>query len=423
MLDALSDPVLVIDADGVLCYANSAAEHLFGYPVRERLGESVVEFVAPIDQGIAIERIASTSSRPGPAPPLELRVVTADGSHCWVEIVTNNCLDVPEVNGLVISVRDITARRLLEAAGREADARFQAAFADAPIGMALVALDGRFLQVNAALCDLSGYSPVELHNLTFQDITHPDDLDEDLAHVSALLAGRVRAYSMEKRYLRADGGSVWVTLSVSLVRGDDGEPLYFVAQMQDTTNRRRDEDALRHASFHDALTGVANRRALDHLLDDHATATSPGLTIVSCDLDNLKTINDRYGHPAGDAMLIAVANRLKRLVRSDDLVARVGGDEFVIVCPTLSEDAATSIADRVIGIVETSLDVDDIELTPRISVGVATRDPADADTDQLVARADEAMYQQKRRRREKVRPAAAPVRPRPESRDRPFLAP
>ena len=404
MLDALSDPVLVIDVDGLLCYANAAAERLFGYSVRDHLGGSVVEFVAPIDQGIAIERIASTATRPGLAAPLELRVVTADGSHCWVEIVTNNCFDVPDVNGLVISVRDITARRAAETAGREADARFQAAFDDAPIGMALVALDGRFLQVNSALCDLSGYSAVELCALTFQDITHPDDLDEDLTHVSELLAGLVRSYGMEKRYVRADGRSVWVALSVSLVRGDDGEPLYFVSQMQDTTNRRRDEEALRHASFHDALTGAANRRGLDHLLDDHATTTSPGLTIVSCDLDNLKTINDSYGHPAGDAVLIAVADRLRRLVRSNDLVARVGGDEFVIVCPTLSPGAATSIADRVISVVEKPLNVDDIELTPRISVGVATRDPGDITAGQLIARADEAMYRHKRRRRPWRRP-------------------
>jgi diguanylate cyclase (GGDEF)-like protein/PAS domain S-box-containing protein len=399
MLDALSDPVVVLDDQGVLKYANSAAERLFGYSVLDRVGMSVIELIVPEDQDIAIERIAATSDRPGPAAPLELRVVTGDGSHCWVEIVTNNCLDVPEVNGLVISVRDITSRRLVEAARREADARFQAAFDDAPIGMALVAVDGRFLKVNTALCDITGYSSVELCDLTFQAITHPDDLDEDLRQVSALLAGEIRAYSMEKRYVRADGRSVWVSLSVSLVRGDDAEPLYFVAQMQDTTDRRRAEDVLRHASVHDALTGLANRRGLDQMLDNGHTTATPGLVIVSCDLDNLKVINDRYGHPIGDAVLIAVADRLRRLVRSNDLVARVGGDEFVIACPAMSHDAAICVADRITAIVETPLTVNDIEITPRISVGVASSNPTDTSPSELLARADREMYEHKRDRR------------------------
>jgi diguanylate cyclase (GGDEF)-like protein len=215
---------------------------------------------------------------------------------------------------------------------------------------------------------------------------------------------------MEKRYVAADGRSVWTTLSVSLVRGEDREPRYFVAQMQDTTNRRRAEDALRHLSFHDAMTGVANRRSLDHLLDNQDPTASSGVTIVSCDLDNLKTINDSHGHPIGDAVLIAVADRLRRLVRSDDLVARVGGDEFVIACPSLSRDEAIRVADRIIEAVELPLHVDDIEITPRISVGVATSSPGET-TPRLVARADSAMYEHKRRRRQSAAPTRAVVGP------------
>jgi diguanylate cyclase (GGDEF)-like protein/PAS domain S-box-containing protein len=401
MLDALSDPVIVIDVDGLLGYANLAAERFFGYSLRDRIGLSVIELVAPADRDVAFERIASAAARPGLAIPLELRVVTADGSPCWVEIATNNCLDDPNVNGLLISVRDITARRAAEAARREADALFEAAFDDAPIGMALVAPDGGFLQVNAALCELVGYSPLDLCRLTFQDVTHPDDLEEDVRHKADLVAGRARSYTMEKRYVRADGRAVWITVSVSLVRGDDGEPRYFVAQMQDTTNRRHAEDALRHASFHDALTGLANRRGLDHLLDNQEPG-SPGLAIVSCDLDNMKDINDRYGHPVGDAVLVEVADRLRRLVRSNDLVARLGGDEFVIVCPALSHAAVTSIVGRIVATVEEPITVDDIELTPRISVGVATTDPGDTSAGDLVARADRAMYEHKRDRRRKA---------------------
>lgn len=126
----------------------------------------------------------------------------------------------------------------------EAEKRFRVAFENAPIGMALVAPDGGFLRVNRALSEIVGYPPDELVTKTLQEITHPDDLDTDLGYVRRLLAGTMRTYSIEKRYLHADGHVVCVDLSVALVK-DDGAPLYFIVQVQDVTDRRRTEDALR----------------------------------------------------------------------------------------------------------------------------------------------------------------------------------
>ncbi len=137
--------------------------------------------------------------------------------------------------------------------------------------MALVGLDGTFLRVNRALPEIVGYDSQTLLGLTFQDITHPDDLDADLELVRQVVAGELRSYRMEKRYVRADGKHRWVLLSVSLVRDESGEPLYFVSQIEDITERRRSEDALREAedrfrsAFDDAPIGMAMsdaRRAL-----------------------------------------------------------------------------------------------------------------------------------------------------------------
>ena len=127
---------------------------------------------------------------------------------------------------------------------REAEQRFREAFENAPIGKALVSPDGRFLRVNPALSELVGYPPDELLGKTFQEITHPDDVDTDLSSVHQLLGGKIRTYSIEKRYIHAEGHVVWVDLSVALVKDDDG-PLYFVVQIQDITDRRRTEEALR----------------------------------------------------------------------------------------------------------------------------------------------------------------------------------
>jgi PAS domain S-box-containing protein len=125
---------------------------------------------------------------------------------------------------------------------REVDQRFRLAFDHAPIGMALVARDGQFLQVNPSYCELVGYTGEELRTLTFQAITHPDDLDRDVTHAQKLLAGEIERYSMEKRYIHKRGHVVWVLLHVSVVLADDRQPLYFVSQVKDITERKRADE-------------------------------------------------------------------------------------------------------------------------------------------------------------------------------------
>jgi PAS domain S-box-containing protein len=127
---------------------------------------------------------------------------------------------------------------------RESEERFSGAFEYAPIGVALVTPDGRYFKVNRALCDLVGYSEAEMLTRTFQDITHPEDLEVDLENVRRLLAGEIRSYQMEKSYVHARGHLVAVLLNVSLIRDGQGQPRYFISQVQDITERRRAEEAL-----------------------------------------------------------------------------------------------------------------------------------------------------------------------------------
>ena len=130
----------------------------------------------------------------------------------------------------------------------EEDSLFQGAFAYAAIGVSLVAPQGGFLKVNRALCGITGYSEKELLARTFQDITHPDDLGADLAHVDSLLAGETETYQMEKRYVHKNGTDVWVFLSVSLVRDSEGNPCFFISQVQDITSRKESERRLDQAT-------------------------------------------------------------------------------------------------------------------------------------------------------------------------------
>ncbi len=173
----------------------------------------------------------------------EYRVKVAQGEYKWLldrGRVVERAADGTPRKVIGISV-DIDARKRMEMALRESEERFRGAFEFAAIGMALVGLDGRWMRVNRALCDIVGYSIKELLATTVQAITHPDDLGVDLAYVRQMLEGSRSHFNMEKRYLHKDGHVVWILLSASLVRDHIGEPMYFVSQIQDITDRKRAE--------------------------------------------------------------------------------------------------------------------------------------------------------------------------------------
>ncbi len=151
-------------------------------------------------------------------------------------------------DGVVVTSQDITDRKSAEAALQESEARFRGAFEDAAVGMALVGLDGRWLRVNSSLCEIVGYGEAELLATDFRALTHPDDWDAGRDHIRQSLVGSLTTFQVEKRYVHKGGHVVWVQLAASLVRGGDGTPLYFVAQLQDISDRKRGEMQLREVN-------------------------------------------------------------------------------------------------------------------------------------------------------------------------------
>jgi len=142
-------------------------------------------------------------------------------------------------------IQDVTERKLAEISVRESEDRFRSTFEQAAVGICHVSPDGRFVRVNQKLCDILGYSSDELLSRTFQEITHPDDLDADLDYVSQVLADEIQTYSMEKRYIRKNRTQVWANLTVSLTRDAYGAPNYFISVVEDISSRRVAEQALR----------------------------------------------------------------------------------------------------------------------------------------------------------------------------------
>ena len=262
---------MVTGPDGTIRYLSPSVERVLGYAPEEMVGTSTAEYVHPDDVQRARGELEALLSKPGVHPAaVETRVRHKDGSWRHLEGMATNLLDDPAVEGLVFNQRDVTDRvraeeeikrlnrelegRVAERTARlgaalselgESERRFRATFEQAAVGVAHVGTDGRWLRVNDKLCEITGYSREELSGMTFQDITHPDDLGEDLDQLRRLLAGEIETYSMEKRYFSKDGSVVWINLTVSLVRGASGEPAYLIAVIEDVSRRRRAEGALR----------------------------------------------------------------------------------------------------------------------------------------------------------------------------------
>ncbi len=262
--------------------------------------------------------------------------------------------------------------------------------------MAIVSLDGRYLQVNRSLCEILGYSEEELLRTTFKDITNPEDVDISMRYMRKILKGEISKYHLEKRYLHADGHPVWVSLSVSLLRDPEDQPLYFIAQVQDTTERKALEEQLRYQAFHDSLTDLPNRVLfMDRL--EHALALAERwegkVAVLYIDLDNFKFINDSLGHDAGDLLLVAVSERLKACLRPGDTVARLGGDEFAILLEDVTDVSdATQVAERIAEALQIPFDLEKHQFFTSASIGIALGTAAQYRPGDLLRNADLAMY-------------------------------
>lgn len=238
--------IAIADTAGNIIMVNDYSLNLLGVSRQEfEAGEIQWTNFTPPEWLPADQKAIQQLRERGICEPYEKEFVRRDGTRVPVYLADAM---LPGPGELIASFAlDFTDRKRAEETLRESEERFSGAFEHAPIGMSLVSLDGRWLRVNRALCELVGYEPGELLSMTFQDISHPDDLEADRAYTQLLLEGEIQTYQLEKRYFHKQGFGVWSLLSVSLIRDRHGSPLYFVSQIQDITKRKRAEEALRES--------------------------------------------------------------------------------------------------------------------------------------------------------------------------------
>ena len=392
-------PMLLIDPqNGAIVEANEAACHYYGYAPEQLAGMSITDINTFTPEQIQEEMQRADQQR---RSHFYFRHRLANGEVRDVE-VHSGPLTINKRHVLYSVIHDITERRHAEQQLRASEARFRHILEQAPLGISITDLSGRFIQVNREFCEIVGYRQEELQGMVIDDITYPDDRNNKKQGMYDLLHGGEKSAKYEKRYVRKDGQQIWIQVSISIERDLNQAPLYFIRMVEDISRRKHVEQRISFLAQHDRLTELPNR---DLFLDRFSGSISRAkrkrkkLALFFLDLDEFKEVNDNYGHEAGDAVLRTVARRLVECVRSVDTVARLGGDEFAIIFDEVENPMdVVPVAEKIIGQLSRTIVVQGAcECSIGVSIGIAIYPENGGEIDRLMSAADDAMYTSKRR--------------------------
>jgi diguanylate cyclase (GGDEF)-like protein/PAS domain S-box-containing protein len=414
--------IIGTELDGTITIFNTGAERMLGYRAEEMVGLRSPIFVH--DAGEIATRAAElviapgfevlvAAARRGEAEAREWIYVRKDGSRLAVQLTVTAVLDEDrQPKGFIGVAIDVSERRLAEEALRAAEERFRRAFQDAPVGMAIVAASphalGRFLDVNNAMCDLTGYDRDHMLGMMFQSLTHPIALDGGAENIGQLLSDQVDRYQGETRCVNAAGELIEVSIGLNLIRDDRNRPLHFIAMIDDVSSRKRYESQLQHMADHDPMTMLLNRARLHEALDAHVARVrrhSPAGALLMIDVDQFKQVNDRLGHHAGDELLVSIARTLQSRVRETDVLARLGGDEFAVLMTAGGGEDAQTLARDLSDLVRRRSAVLDGGIPGGItaSIGIAVFDDRqDLSGVDILLEADTALYNAKEGGRDRI---------------------
>jgi diguanylate cyclase (GGDEF)-like protein/PAS domain S-box-containing protein len=398
-----ADAAMIADVTTTaITYVSPAVTRLFGWQPQDVIGRIGTSLVHPDDLARVLETLAVIGEDDGAHVTVEFRFECADGSYRWVEETISNLEDVPGVHGLVGNMRDITERRTATEALRESEGRYRLIAETAQEGIWATQLNGRTLFANQKMADLLGCEIEDFYeNLSWELIT--GTTREGYEH-RLWRREQVGAERYDVNHTRPDGSTRILQASVSPFV-DDGQRIGSLAMVSDITEIRATEDKLRHRALHDPLTGLANRTLLVDRLQD-ALARIPGsdvlrhevasVAVLVADIDQFKLVNDSLGHACGDDLLTNVADRWRGVLGKKCTLARVGGDEFVVLCPASDEKGARATADALVTALLEPITLSGRPVAISASIGIAVAHlSAGERADTLLADADAAMYEAK----------------------------
>ena len=412
-----SEVAVILDID-------AAASRMLGWESDDVVGRSSLEYIHPADQELAVENWMQMIGSPGPGRTIRIRHKHRDGSWLWLELTNHNLIDDPAHHCIVAEIVDISDEmaswesteapdplagsiplprplRLHEALGVREQVLHRLAEA-LPLGVMQIEAHGRIVYTNRRLHTILNTPRANTIEAQFSTVATEDRKLIAEAFEAVLRSGLDSDFEVCLAISDSHGEKDLrqCTMSLRALTADDGAVAGAIACVVDVTDSVRMREELRIRATFDEVTRCHNRAstmdALEEILASSVADTGPAVIFV--DLDRFKSVNDRFGHAAGDELLRVVAKRLLSAVRNVDLVGRIGGDEFLVVCPGIATAAqALQAATRVADSLRHQVRLTSANVMCPASIGVAWSTDAQRDADTLIGRADAAMYESKRR--------------------------
>jgi diguanylate cyclase (GGDEF)-like protein/PAS domain S-box-containing protein len=402
---------MVKDERSFVVEIDAALTQMLGWSAEEVVGQRSIELIHPDDHALAIDNWMDMLASPGPGRRVRLRHRHRNGSWVWFEITNHNLLEDPEGSRVVAEIVDISEEM---AAQEELRAREQLLdrLAEAiPLGLLQVDATGAVVYTNDRLHQIVGVPRVASAEEQLGTVAEADRQALRSALDDVLVHGRHTDVELQLR-LPATQELRFCSISLRTLTHEDGAISGAIACVTDVTDSSRMRDELKRRATFDELTGCHNRASFMRELEANIATEGPDRdrAVMFVDLDRFKDLNDRYGHAAGDELLRVCGERLRATVRADDLVGRVGGDEFLVMCPDVGGPyGAMALAERLAQALHACIGLSAGSVSPQVSIGVAWAACAGVEADALVAQADAAMYQSKRQRLGRPKLAAGKV--------------
>ena len=383
-----------LDRQGIITTVNETEAKMLGYKPKEMVGKSIFEFVLPSQRAEARKRFKQKISSKR-IPMTQNRIyVRRDGSKIYVSIHDIlECNAEGKVTGVRTTMVDTTERKKAEEALRESEERYRGLVENVTDIIFTLDSQGCFTYISPAVKQISGYTVEELTGQSLTHFVYPADIPEVQAHLKQSFAGEVEP--CEFRIMDKDGTIHHIRMSSRLLV-ENGKAIGLNGIITDITQRKQLEESIRQLAYYDSVTSLPNRVLFNDRFNvalAHARRENGKLVVMLFDLDYFKDVNDKLGHSVGDRLLKGVADRMLALIRQSDTVARMGGDEFMVLLPEIVQPKDSSqVANKILEAVRKPFHIDNHTLHITTSIGIALYPGNGEDADVLMKNADIAMY-------------------------------
>jgi diguanylate cyclase (GGDEF)-like protein/PAS domain S-box-containing protein len=398
VVESTSDSIYMVDKECQYLFMNNHHLSRLGLPAKQIIGKRYSEFHSPEQDKVFAEAVNKVFAT-GKSVQHEHRSQRDNRYFLRTFSPVKDRGPNGEITYVVIISTDITEHKLDEEKIRESEQKYRTIIENIEDGYHELDFFGNIVFFNDALLKMLGYSRDEFARMNYRNLT-----DEETTRKVSQICNEVYktgkpSRGVEIEVMKKDGTTSAVEMSVSLILDSKGHELGFRTLMRDVTGRKKSEETIRQLAYHDALTGLPNRLLFTDRLNmaiTRAKRSRQYLAVMMLDLDYFKDINDTLGHHMGDRLLQAVSSHLTELLRKGDTVARMGGDEFLILLPEINNvGVTTTIAQKIVESFQSPFTIDDRKLHVTTSIGIAIYPDASDDAETLIKHADIAMYHAK----------------------------